>query len=101
LQLSVARPPREAAQDLASAPTFSRLEHSVDRQDRSQLTHALGDPFIARSPEPPAAIGLDRDHADDPPHGQQALTFYNHHYRRYGDVPLCIFAGTSHALVTA
>src|SRR5216110_108345 len=45
-KLSLERPPLEPAQDLASAPTFSRLEHSVDH-------------FIASYPEPPVAIVLD------------------------------------------
>ena len=100
-KLSVERPPLEPAQDLASAPTFSRLEHSVDRKDLYRLTHALVDHFIASYPEPPAAIVLDLDHSDDPTHGQQEFAFYNHHYRSYCYLPLFIFEGTSHALVTA
>ena len=68
---SVERSPLEPAQDLASAPTFSRLEHSIDRKDLYRLTHALVDHFIASYPEPPAAIVLDLDHSDDPTHGQQ------------------------------
>jgi hypothetical protein len=100
-QLSVERSPLEPEQDLASAPTFSRLEHRVDRKDLYRLTHALVDHFIASYPEPPAAIVLDLDHSDDPTHGQQEFTFYNHYYRSYCYLPLCIFEGTSHALVTA
>jgi len=100
-KLSVERPPLEPAQDLASAPTFSRLEHSVDRKDLYRLTHALVDHFIASYPEPPAAIVLDLDHSDDQTHGQQEFAFYNHHYRSYCYLPLFIFEGTSHALVTA
>ena len=100
-KLRVERSPLEPAQDLASAPTFSRLEHSVDRKDLYRLTHALVDHFIASYPEPPAAIVLDLDHSDDQTHGQQAFAFYNHHYRSYCYLPLCIFEGTSHALVTA
>jgi hypothetical protein len=80
-KLSVERPPREPEQDLASAPTFSRLEHSVDRKDLYRLTQALVDHFIASYPEPPAAIVLDLDHSDDPTHGQQELAFYNHYYK--------------------
>jgi Transposase DDE domain group 1 len=101
LKLSVERSPLEPAQDLASAPTFSRLEHSVDRKDLYRLTHALVDHFIASYPEPPAAIVLDLDHSDDPTHGQQEFAFYNHHYQSYCYLPLFIFEGTSHALVTA
>src|SRR5262249_54774230 len=50
---------------------------------------------------PPAAMGLDRDHAAAPTPGQPALAFYHHHSRGYGSRPLCIFAGPAHALVTA
>ena len=61
----------------------------------------LVDHFIASYPEPPAAIVLDLDHSDDPTHGQQEFAFYNHHYQSYCYLPLFIFEGTSHALVTA
>jgi Transposase DDE domain group 1 len=100
-KLSVERSPLEPEQDLASAPTFSRLEHSIDRKDLYRLTHALVDHFIASYPEPPAAIVLDLDHSEDPTYGQQEFAFYNHHYRSYCYLPLFIFEGTSHALVTA
>src|SRR5213594_1540541 len=101
LKLSVERSPLEPEQDLASAPTFSRLEHSVDRKDLYRLTRALVDHFIASYPEPPQAIVLDVDHSDDPTYGQQEFTFYNHHYQNHCYLPLFIFEGTSHALVTA
>ena len=101
LKLSVERPPLEPAQDLASAPTFSRLEHSVDRKDLYRLTRVLVDHFIASSPEPPAAIVLDLDHSDDPTHGQQEFAFYNNYYQNHCSLPLFIFEGASHALVTA
>jgi hypothetical protein len=100
-KLSVERVPLDPTQALASAPTFSRLEHSVTRTDLSRLTQAFVDHFIASAPEPPAAIVLDLDHSEDSTHGQQELTFYNHHYQSYGYLPLFSFEGTSHALVTA
>src|SRR5437899_1269947 len=100
-KLGVERLPLEATQDLASAPTFSRFEHSVDRKDVYRLTTALVDQFMASYAEPPAAIVLDLDHSDDPTHGQQEFAFYNHHYKSYCSLPLFIFEGTSHALVTA
>jgi hypothetical protein len=100
-KLSVERSPLDPEHDLASAPTFSRLEHSVDRKDLYRLTQALVDHFIARYPEPPAAIVLDVDHSDDPTHGQQEFAFYNHYYKNYCYLPLFIFEGTSHALVMA
>jgi hypothetical protein len=101
LKLGVERPPLAPEQDLASAPTFSRLEHSVDRKDLYRLTQALGAHFVASYPEPPAAIVLDLDHTDDPTHGQQELTFYNHYYKNYYYLPLLVFEGLSGALVTA
>lgn len=100
-KLGVERPPLDPTHDLASAPTFSRLEHSVDRKDVYRLTTALVDQFIANYAEPPAAIVLDLDHSDDPTYGQQEFTFYNHHYKNHCYLPLFIFEGTSHALVTA
>ena len=81
-KLSVERPPLEPAQDLASAPTFSRLEHRVDRKDLYRLTQAWVDHGIASSPEPPAAMVLDLDPSADPTHGPQEFAFSNHHYRR-------------------
>jgi Transposase DDE domain group 1 len=99
--LGVERPPLAPEQDLASAPTFSRLEHSVDRKDLYRLTEALVAHFVASYPEPPATIVLDLDHTDDPTHGQQELAFYNHYYKNYGYLPLLIFEGLSGALVTA
>src|SRR5919201_777846 len=100
-KLGVERLPMDATQDLASAPTFSRLEHRVDRKDVYRLTTAWVDQCIASYAEPPAAIVLDLDHSDDPTHGQQEFAFYNHYYKSYCYLPLFIFEGTSHALVTA
>src|SRR5262245_36760072 len=77
-QLGVERPPLAPEQDLASAPTCSRLAHRVNRQDLYRLTQALGAHFVASYPEPPTAIVLDLDHTDDPTHGQQELAFSNH-----------------------
>jgi hypothetical protein len=65
-KLSVERCPLDPMQALASAPTFSRLEHSITRPDLYRLTQAFVDQFIASYPEPPAAIVLDIDHAADP-----------------------------------
>ena len=100
-KLSVERIPLDPTQDLASAPTFSRLEHSVTRLDLYRLTQAFVDHFIASYPEPPTAIVLDLDHSEDPTHGQQEFTFYNQHYQSHCYLPLFIFEGTSHALVAA
>jgi hypothetical protein len=86
---------------LASAPTFSRLEPQVTRTDLYRLPQAFVDHFIASYPEPPAALVLDLEHTEDPTHGQQEFTFSNHHSQSHCSLPLCIFEGTSHALVMA
>jgi hypothetical protein len=91
----------ETASDFASAPTFSRLEHQRDRKDIYRLACAFVDHCMASYAEPPAAIVLALDHSDDPTYGQQEFAFYNHHYQNHCYLPLCIFAGTSQALVTA
>src|SRR5712691_7985810 len=100
-KLGVGHLPLAPDQDLASAPTFSRLEHSIDRKDLYRLTKAFVDQLIAGYSEPPAAIVLDLDHSDDPTHGQQEFAFYNHYYQSYCYMPLFVFEGTSHALVMA
>ena len=73
----------------------------MDRKDLYRLTRALVDHCIASYAEPPAALVLDVDHSDDPTHGQQEFPFYNHYYQNHCYLPVFIFAGTSHALVTA
>jgi hypothetical protein len=100
-KLGLERCPLDPGHDLASAPTFSRLEHQVDRKDLYRLSRALVDHFIASYTEPPAAIVLALDHSDDPTHGQQEFAFYNHHCRNHCSLPLFIFEGMSQALVTA
>ncbi len=41
------------------------------------------------------------DHSEDPTHGQQELSFYNHHYRRYCYLPLFVFEGISGKFISA
>ena len=44
------------------------------------MARALVLQFIAGYEHAPATITLDLDHTDDATYGQQALSFYNHHY---------------------
>jgi Transposase DDE domain group 1 len=67
------RSPWDPTQDLASALTFSRLEHQRDRQALYRLTRAFVDAFIASYAEPPPAIVLDLDHSDAPPRASRSL----------------------------
>jgi Transposase DDE domain group 1 len=100
-QRSGERAPLDPPQNLASAPTFSRLAHQGTRSALSRLPQAFVDHCIASYPAPPAAIVLDLDHPADPTHGQQEFAFSTHHSQSYGSLPRLIFAGPSHALVAA
>jgi hypothetical protein len=100
-KLAVGRAPLDTDNDLASGPTFSRLENAMRRSDIYRLARAFVEASIASYAEPPAAIVLDRDHCEDRTHGQQELAFYNHHYGSHGYLPLFLFEGLSGKLVTA
>jgi len=100
-KLGMDRPPLDPASDLASAPTFSRLENAATARDIYRLAKAFVDQFIASYAKPPAVIVLDMDHSEDATHGQQELAFYNHHYRNHCYLPLFIFEGLSGKFVTA
>jgi hypothetical protein len=100
-KLATGRAPLDAGNALACAATHSRLENSLGRRDIYRLAGALVEQFIAGYPEAPVSITLDLDHTDDATYGQQALSFYNHHYGHYCYLPLLVFEANSGALVTA
>mgnify|MGYP001585496107 CR=1 FL=1 len=100
-KLGVDRPPLDGDTDLASAPTFSRLENAATAKDIYRMAKAFVDQFIASYATPPAVIVLDMDHSEDPTHGQQEFSFYNHHYGGHCYLPLFLFEGLSGKFVTA
>lgn len=100
-KLAVGRAPLSEGADLASGPTFSRLENSLSRKDIYRLAKGFVEAFIASYATAPSLIVLDMDHSEDATHGQQELAFYNHHYGRYCYLPLFLFEGISGKLVTA
>ena len=100
-KLGVERKPLETEQDLASAPTFSRLENAATTGDLYRLAQAFVEQFVASYAEPPQLIVLDMDHSEDQTHGQQELAFYNHHYRSHCYLPLFLFEGLSGKFITA
>ena len=65
------------------------------------MARALALQFIAGYSSAPASIALDLDHTADITHGQQELSFYNHHYGNYCYLPLLVFEASTGALVTA
>jgi len=100
-KLAAGRAPLAADKALACGATHSRLENSLQRRDIYRLARALIEQFIAGYPVAPRAITLDLDHTDDATYGQQALSFYNHHYGHHCYLPLLVFEANSGALVTA
>jgi hypothetical protein len=94
-KLGLERKPLDAAMDLASAPTFSRLENGVGPRDLYRIAQAFVETFIASYPKAPQVIVLDMDHSEDATHGQQEFAFYNHHYGTHCYLPLFLFEGLS------
>jgi hypothetical protein len=102
LKLACGRLP-ESDPDLASQPTFSRLENAVDRHAVERLATALVDLYVrVRGRDgAPAGVVLDVDGTDDPAHGAQEGVGYHGYYRRYMYFPLLVFDGETDHLVTA
>lgn len=93
----------ESGCDLASQPTFSRLENVVDRKSCYRLALALGEIYLREREREgmPHRIVLDVDGTDDPTHGQQEGSAYHGYYRQHMLHPLLIFDGETHQLITA
>ena len=80
---------------LASQPTLSRFENSVDIPALYRLLDFLAQTGIERlrakhGGRLPRRITLDIDATDDPTHGQQQLTFFHAYYDQYQYFPLII-----------
>jgi hypothetical protein len=99
----------ETGLDLASQPTFSRLENVVRATTCYRLALAVGALYLqererlARA-EPggvPLRILLDLDGTDDPTHGTQEGTAYHGYYQQHMYFPLLVFDGDTNQLITA
>jgi hypothetical protein len=93
----------ETGHDLASQPTFSRLENAVDRKSCYRLALALGEIYLCQRERDgvPTHIVLDLDGTDDPTHGTQEGSAYHGYYRQHMYHPLLIFDGSTGQLITA
>ena len=100
-KLAAERAPLDSDNLLACGATHSRLEGALRSSDIYRMACALVEQFIAGYNSAPERITLDLDHTDDATHGQQELSFYNHHYGHYCYLPLLVFEADSGALVTA
>jgi hypothetical protein len=79
--------------DLASAPTFSRLENRATRAQIWALHEVLAAQFIKSHKTPPAELVLDIDASDVPLHGDQELSQFHAYYDHHCYLPLYVFCG--------
>lgn len=97
----------EAEEDLASQPTFSRLENAPSAKDCLRIARALGETYVRRrarenpSEGAPKKILLDFDSTDDPTHGEQEGSAYHGYHRQRMYHPLLVFDGETNQLITA
>lgn len=93
-QLLVGRAPGEAAR-LASQPTLSRFENSLDGRSLVRLGTALAERVIARHRKRFRGrvhrVTLDMDPTDDPTYGAQQLSLFNGHYGTWCYLPMAAF----------
>jgi Transposase DDE domain group 1 len=85
---------------LASQPTLSRFENSVDRKDLFRLGEVLLDHVVQhhgrRRRHQARLITIDLDATDDQTHGGQQLSFFNTHYDGHCFLPLLGFLTFDH-----
>jgi hypothetical protein len=90
----------QTGQALASQPTMSRLENSIDSKDLYRMGQELINTFIASYDREPGVIILDCDDTNNNTYGQQELNLFNHYYHGHCYMPLHIYEGLSGNLVT-
>lgn len=88
LQTAVGR-----ADDLASAPTLSRLENAATAEHAAALHGVLIEQFIAAHAQPPKELVLDIDATHVPLHGAQEKSHFHRYYDNYCYLPLYVFSG--------
>lgn len=93
----------ETDPDLASQPTFSRLENAISPRTCYRLAHVLGERYLDERERDgrPSHIVLDLDGTDDPTHGEQQGSAYHGYYRQHMYHPLLVFDGETGQLITA
>jgi hypothetical protein len=89
--------------DLASQPTFSRLENAISAPTCYRLAQALGEVYLRERERDgvPTQLVLDLDGTDDPTHGEQKGSAYHGYYRQHMYHPLLVFDGDTGQLITA
>jgi len=80
---------------LASQPTLSRFENSVDRKQLLEIGYRIAETVIAeqanrRKGKRPRRIIIDIDPTCDPTYGSQQLTFFSGYYNTWCYLPLVV-----------
>ena len=70
------------AGDLASQPTISRFENSLDKHSIFELSHAWVDHYVSSLSERKRIV-IDVDATDDPTHGNQQMSMFNGYYGQF------------------
>jgi hypothetical protein len=93
----------ESDPDLASQPTFSRLENAPNGPACYRLALALLAVYLQERERTgrPRHLLLDFDGTDDPTYGDQEGTAYHGYFRQHMYHPLLVFDGETDQLVTA
>jgi hypothetical protein len=93
----------ESGKDLASQPTFSRLENAVDARCCHRMSQALFELYLRERGKDgtPEKVLLDLDATDDPTHGDQEGSYYHGYYKQHIYHPLVVFDGESGHLICA
>jgi hypothetical protein len=81
----------KSGKTLASQPTLSRWENSVDEITLKALQKLLVHTYIRRQKKAPKLVKLAMDTSCDKVYGYQQLSFYNGFYEEYCFTPLFIF----------
>ena len=68
--------------ELASQPTISRLENSMDKQSIFRMCYAWVDRYVSTLKNRKRII-IDVDATDDPTHGSQQLSMFNGYYGQF------------------
>jgi hypothetical protein len=84
---------------LASQPTLSRFENSIDIPSLKRLRQVFVDQFIASFATPPRHLVFDLDAVDDPAHGKQQLTFWHNYYDQNQYLPLIVTCANNDLVV--
>lgn len=85
--------------DLASQPTLSRFENSINIASLKRLRDVLIDQFIAAFDKPPRRLVFDLDAVDDPAHGHQQLTCWHNYYDQNQYYPLVVTCANNDLVV--